>query len=516
MKMRRSFRQLALLTLLMVIGLTASAQAAFTPFVGAPFITNSASPGDDWYGNKALNLGFGSVGFAGTFPWYNEFDTISTTYKGDSPVLYPLSMVSGYHNATQYGRALAVSNVVRGIILQQAQAKTKKETGDPMLGKSPASLSFWQWIKMGEMALRTYSKVASIVNAISAGDVTINVWKLIPKISVLNEDDPSAPVLVMGLVPASQGAIAMAKQIVNVNDPRYYLGNHVKFDELQNLVPSLAVKPSFYGAYAHMATSDPTSRNVQMVENISRNVHELRTSLSMLNRQMAGRSHTLADIKRSRFSTAMSRQIGDKVIAQSTQVWDGIFQDAKAHSKFYGPEFSANLTALGAAVNGLKAVEAKEINRAVETKVADTWRAKALASEIGNVTVALETDEYQTGVKLVQDMITTYASETGNHGVFDSEKVQLGVAVADASVNKLIADEIRALRQIYGMRIQREATDKLARYIVPAQQEIQMAGYRLARLNRQLANLERGQAAATLFLKPDDIARIATRLDIRP
>ena len=457
----------------------------------------------------------GAIGFTGTYPWYNTADTMPMTIQGDSPVLYPLSMTSGYHNATQYGRALAVSNVVRGIILQQAQAKTKKETGDPLLGKGPASLSFWQWIKMGEMALKTYSKVASIVNAINAGDVTINVWKLIPKISVLNEDDPTAPILVMGLVPASQGAIAMAKQLVQVNDPRFYLGNLVKYNDLQTLVPSLAVKPSFYGAYAHMATGDPTSRNVQMVSSISRNVHELRTAMSMLNRRMAGRAHTLADIKRSRFSSAYSKQMGDQVIAQSGQVWDGIYQDAKAASRFYGPQFSANIAALAGPMNGLKSIEAKEINRAVETKVADTWRAKAIAGELGNVTVALETDEYMQGVQLIQDMISEYATEDGNHGLFDADKIMLGVAVADASVNKLINDELRALRQIYGMRIQREATEKLSKYIAPAQDEIKMAAYRMNRLNRQLANLQAGQTADTAaFLKPGDIGRIVTRLDL--
>lgn len=513
-------RTLRLAVLLIAIGASSLwGQVSFTPFVGMPD-PSLATPGGanaTWYGNKALDSSASipiAVGFTGTYPWYNTADTMPMTIQGDSPVLYPLSMTSGYHNATQYGRALAVSNVVRGIILQQAQAKTKKETGDPLLGKGPASLSFWQWIKMGEMAMKTYSKVASIVNAIRAGDVTINVWKLIPKISVLNEDDPAAPILVMGLVPASQGAIALAKQIVQVNDPRFYLGNLVKYNDLQTLVPSLAVKPSFYGAYAHMQTSDPTSRNVQMVSGISRNVHELRTAMSMLNREMVGRSHTLADIKRSRFSSAYARQMGDQLIAHSAQTWDSIYQDAKAASRFYGPQFAANVAALANTVNQLKSVEAKEINRAVETKVADTWRAKAIAGEIGNVTVALETDEYMQGIQLIQDMISEYATEDGNHGLFDSDKIMLGVAVADASVNKLINDELRALRQLYGMRIQREATEKLSTYIAPSQDEIKNAAFRMNRLNRQLANLQSGQTADTAFLKPTDISRIVTRMDL--
>lgn len=502
--------------ILLILWVQLHAQAYFTPWVGVPdpSLGTPSGPTAVWYGTRALATGNFSVGFQGTLPWYNVNDWPATTMQMDSPAFYPLSMTSGYHNATEYSRALLISNGIRYWALLQARAKNKKEGADPLLGKGPASLSFWQWLKVGEMALKTYGKVASIVKAINAGTVTIDVWKLIPKISVLDEGDPSSPLLVIGLVPSDQGVVALTKQLLQVNDPRYYLGNLVKFDDLNRLVPSLAVKPSFYGAWAHLATSDPTSRNVQMVEKITRNVHDLRISLSMLNRQMVGQSHTLDDIKRSRFSTAMARQMGDQLQAQSAQLWDGVYQDARAASRFYGPGFSGSVNKLGSAFEGLKAAERAEIERLTTTKAADTWRAKAVSGDLTNITVPLETDEYLQGVKHVQDMVQVFASDFSNFGGYDSDQIMLGLATADAWTNKLINDECRALRQIYAMRVERTANKRLAPYIAASNEEIQDATHRLQRLERQLADMQKTQQASTTFLKAGDIARIIARMDV--
>jgi len=519
MRLGSPLRSLLLAAILLVGGRSIFAQAAFTPFFGIPVPGPSASIGAAWYGNTALNTGVGGGGlqFLGTTPWYSVFDTMSSTTRADSPTLYPLSVDSGYHNARQYGRALFVANAVRSMNLQQQQAKNTKETADPLLGKGPASLSFWQWVKMGEMSLKTYGKIASIVKALQAGDVTLNVWKLLPKISVFNEDNPNYPVLIMGLVPSNQGVIALAKQITNFNDPRYYLGNLVSFNELQTLVPSLAVKPSFYGAFAHLNTADPASRNNEMVTKITKNFHEMRIALSMLNRNMAGSNHTLNDIQRSRFSSAMAGKMGDLLQTTGSQQWDDLLANSKVGAKMFGPNFAAEVNGLNSNFASMKQAEAKMIKNAVETKAADTWQAKRVAGNLANVMVPLETDEYMQGVKQVEDMVKTYAAEPdalAQFTEFDDQQVLLGLAVTDAWVNKMIHDEIRALRQIYAMQIEREASQKLAKYIVPANAEIQSAARRLTRLQNHLTAMQSSQSVYATFLGAGDIARIVNRMDI--
>jgi hypothetical protein len=129
----------------------------------------------------------------------------------------------------------------------------------------------------------------------------------------------------------------------------------------------------------------------------------------------------------------------------------------------------------------------------------------------------LETDEYAQGAMLVHDMVNTYASDSNydiTHGIFQHENILLGLAVADAWTNKLIHDELKALRQIYAMSVTREATHRLAPYVAQSFDEIQTASRRLTRLQNTLTALQQSKASASTFFTGDDVSRVAIRMDM--
>lgn len=517
-----------LLTILVLFPVSgAMAQTATIPWGPFPVfygINDPPTPGDSWYGNTvgqdaSLGLSIIILYFhnSETYPWYNGTyggggSVSQFGVKAPSPAIYPLSTDNSWHNANVYVRSLVSSNALRFTNAELAQAKNKKEGADPLLGKSPGSMSFWQWLKLGEMSLQLYGKTASVVRALRSGTVNIDVWKLVPKIAVFNEDDPAAPALVMGLVPSEKGAIKLATDLTNFSDPRFSLGHLVKYDELNTLVPSLAVKPSFYGAYAHLATGDKEARSMMLVSKIATNFHELRLGLSALNRRMMGHARSEADIERSRFSSAWADQMRKKLETEAL-TWDYVFSEAAQGSRYFGPSFNSEINGMSRDYTSMKVAEINAIQNAVEVKAGDTWKAKRLAGNISNVTAMLETHEYLEGAKKVETMINKYASKSGTHGQYDDQKIQVGLAVTDAWTNKLIHDELRALRQIYAMQVQREGVEKLAPYVAISQGEISNAARRVGRLQGYLTQLQSAQKSDTAFFQPSDLARVITRMD---
>lgn len=116
-------------------------------------------------------------------------------------------------------------------------------------------------------------------------------------------------------------------------------------------------------------------------------------------------------------------------------------------------------------------------------------------------------------------MINKFASESdpsmlsdGTHGATPL----LGLAVADAWVNKLIHDELHGLRALYAMNIVREGTEKLAPYLAQSYGEIGAASRRLSRLQNTLVTLQEGQSVPPgAFFKGDDISRVAERMAVQ-
>lgn len=484
-------------------------------------VTTMPTPADPWYGKTTgAYMYFRQLG---THPLYEPGSVTPTGMKSASPAMYPLSTTSSYHNAMTYQFALLVANGVRAANNTQANAKNVKDGADPLVGKGPASLSFWQWLRLGQMGLQVYGKTSAIVKALKSGNVVIDLWKLVPKIAVMSEDDPSAPALVMGLVPYSSSSVAEAERIAKFSDPKWARGM-VRFDEMANLVPSLAVKPSFYGPMAHWAPKNAvinqafrTGRNNSIAQGIMANIHELRTGLSLLNRQMMGRAHGLGDIARTRFSTAYAARMAAELEARA-DFWDDAFAEISAGARMFGPEFAGQVSTLRGPMTSMLNAERRQLDISVQAKAADTWRAKALAASIANIMLPIETDEYAAGAQQVQDMINKYASDSdpSMRAANNHEHILLGLAVADAWVNRLIHDEIKALRQLYSMNVVRDGTEKLAPYLAQSYSEIDAASRRLTRLQNTLTTLQEGQTVPPgSFFRGDDISRVAERMAVQ-
>lgn len=487
------------------------AQAAKQVFTGPTVpLGESIGPGMNWYGVSATVLGV-SMKDPGTHPFYAPTIWPGSSDLIPSPTLYPLTS-DAYNNAFEYGRAMVVANGIRMANVLNQKATDTKESVDPLLGKT-TGLSFWQWVKVGQYALQTYAKAAAIVRALHSGTVNINIWKLIPKVNVIDENSPGAPLIQLGLVPSDQGVIAMAKSVTMVNDPRFYGGNLVNFDEITNLVPSLAVTPSFYGAIAHMDQTSPADQQQKLLlAAVTKNFHEMRVGLSMIARGVMGTSETEADIKRSRFSTAYAAQLGDQMKASSTAYYADLASELKRGATLMSPDLGVQASQLAGRLNQVASSEGNTIDNLVQVKAANTWQAKRIAGDMDNVTVPLETDAYMKMAKNVDDLIRQYASTDATPGVSDDKKMQLGLAVADAWTNKLIFDEMRAIRQIYAARVEQEGIEKLAPIIGQSQDELEMAKRKLKQLQMLVADMSGGDPTAHTFFTGDDVARVATKM----
>jgi len=435
-------------------------------------------------------------------PWTKFEDQIPTIPASTVIPGLDLSEYSSYHNGVVYGKATIASNVARAILWRSNQGASTKSV-DPLTGKSLTSLSFWDWVKMGELSLKLYGQVRSLMRAIKSGGVTIDAWKLMPKLAVISEDDPASPVLYLGIAPASEGAYAIAKDLTDWSDPRYRLSSKADFSNIKGLVPSLAVKPSFFGALAHYMKNDLTGQVVSA--RLSRNMHELMVSMSMLRMGLAGGPPDPAK----RFTVVRAKEAVD-ALQREDQSWKELAGELSRGVAITGNTAAANAwkASLNQALNGLAKMQEMYLQDIVARKSADTWAARALGAEMDNMTLPLETDDYMAMIDTIEELVEQGASAKGVPEDGKELLAQVRTEAADTGVNRLIRDEMRAIRQLYGMKARRELVDKMAPSIAMGLKNLDEGADRLNQLELQLRRLSEGQKAASYVLKPSDVKKL--------
>jgi len=415
--------------------------------------------------------------------------------------MYALTDNKAYNNAWQYGMATAVGNSSR-LALYKSNVGSSKKMADTFTGKSPASLSCWEWIKFGEISLKIYGKARALMDAIQSGTVTINAWRMMPKLAVFNENDPATPALMLGVVPASEGAIAIAKQLTDWSDPRYRLNSKADFSNIKGLVPSLAVKPSFFGAVAHYMKNDMTGQVV--MARLHRNFHELMTSLSILQAGLAGGPEDPAK----RFTVSSATE-GAQVLMANDDSWLQLADEMTRSAAIWSPtEATALRQSMRGTFGNLQKLEQQNLKDAISRKSADTWAASALATEMDNMTLPLETDDYMTMVSQIETMVEGAASNKVMVGDRDGLLAKLRLEGADAAVNRLMRDEMRAIRQIYGMKARKELVDKMAPSIAQGLKNLREGAEKLGRLQNELDRIQAGQQAAKTVLGADKVKNL--------
>lgn len=465
----------------------------------------------NWYGDTlVIPLLFIQIpiNIPGTRPWYKSGDWIP--YPAAGPPGFALSETSSYHNAYMYGASLTMSNGVRASNLLLAKAEAKKEGLAPLTGKGPASLSFWEWVKLGEMGLKTWGKVHNIILALKSGRLEIDAYKLMPKLGVINEDDPSAPMLVMGLAPSSQSAFRVAKDLANFSDPRFYLGNKINFNELKTLVPSVGVKPSFFQALAHYEKNDAT--NGLMMQRLHQNFHEVRTALGMIQNGLAGTAKTKEQAIMNRLSPSSVNATLVDLMARRDSYWLEALNETKRGLNLISPQLGAEFYSNAAgAWRAAGRAETAMLDDMSKRRTANIWGAKQAAAAMTNAVAPLETEEYMDAVGKLDDMIKEYVSSAASINLGDEQKVSLALDVADAWVNRLVRDELRAMRQLYAMQAKRMEREVLAPQVAQTFNELQQASERLQRMQKTLYTLQKGQQAATQLWSAGDIGRMAEK-----
>ncbi len=458
-----------------------------------------------WYQPRIYLIPEITIPIPGTRPtskWSTDYYYIPAASKAP---WQSLTENASYHNAVEYGKSVAWSNVLRSTVLVQEKATNKKLLG-PLTGKAPSSLSFWEWLEVGDQSLKLYGRYRNMVLALKSGDITIDLWKLAPKIGVINENDSSDPLLTLSVMPASDGALLNIKQLTDFSDPRYRLENKVQLSNLKGLVPSLAVKPSFYGALAHYMKDDQTGRVVMY--RLQRNMHELMTSLSMLKRQVAGYGDN--DTRGRRWTVATQRDEVRQLTQESIDFWnDAVSEIGRGMREIIGPSESASwVSANRAAFNAIAKLEQRTMEDGVERRGADVWAAQALAADMNNITLPLENEDYLKWIKDVEDMMATSASSSADVVMGEEQLTELRLEATDAAVNKMIRDELRAIRQIYSLKAKREFADKLAPSIAKGLLNVREASERLDGLRKRLQLLQGAQQAESQVLSPGQIGKL--------
>lgn len=494
-RVRRALRACGLVAATLLL-----ASASAVPARAQPIQFADPSNGTyGWYGTTVGMLLF-NFEIPGTLPaskWYTDYQSAPAPgrYEGQG-----LSQSAAFHNAYAYGDDLFLSNISRTFLWQQYVGGTVKE-GGPFTGRAVSSLRFWEWVEIGQQALKTYGKIRSIMIALKSGHIEINAWRLMPKIGAFDEDDPDAPALVLSIVPASEGPLAMLREMTNWSDPRYRLKNKVNLSNLKGLVPSLAVKPSFFGALAQM----PGASGDKVMTAMGRNMHELRTSLSMLKRGVAGGAES--PYKRWNAVTRAEGLTDLLKVQQST--WGDITNTVASGIALVDPVAAGSWAGSARiAMGDVSRLQQALVRDQLARRGVDDWAARAVDAEMNSMVYGLESQDYMEFIDNVEEMIETGASSKVHVAPGEEALAELRIEAADAAVNKLIRDELRAIRQLYAMKARRELDERLAPNIALGLNALKEATNRLALLNQRLTSLQRGQSATRKVLTPQAASKI--------
>lgn len=528
------------------------------------------SPDMMWYGNSTgvkIYYPYSEFGIAWgmTQPSFRNDELFP---EGDLPAPgppgLPLSDVASWHNMVSYVAAMGEGNLLKTRILELAKAKNKKNGADPLVGKGPASLSFWQWVKMGQAALETYSKIRNIQRALMSGRLEINVWKLAPKMAFINESDEHNGVIFLALAPTNKWSLANVTSIFNANSLK---GFRIT-GELKDLVPSLATKPSFFDAVAHVSrinlnpgdvVEDATSQgnNALMAKRIHFNFHEVMVSLGQIQRMVAGmggeemdgpdhRAGVLEATAKQRGSPAyIAREVG-RILNARQDAFTQAASEVKRGMKLLSPGSEADFDAYKVEFINADRMMRRTLEDVTQRRSMDWWGAKQASGTLSNIVMPLETAEYLEQAKKIEDMIRFYLSDEGltkqipvsvhqdgkwidhytidengnavdNNGNVqateklnqqgDADKLNLALSVTDAWVNRLVRDEMRALRQIYTATAQMEGQRRLAPHVAKTMANLQEGAKRLEKLQKRLANAEATRADMNKYISNETFRR---------
>jgi hypothetical protein len=474
-------------------------------FYGATVVVNTV-----FFGEYAFNI-------PGTMP-YHKFEDWEPMSPGVSkgPPGFSLSDNASYNNAWQYWISTVLVNAALTAVNTGELADIQKNAG-PLTGKSVTSFNFWQWVRMGQASLQVYGKLKGLYMALKSGELTIDIWKMLPKIAIDNENDPTAPMLMMSIVPTSQSIMGDIRKLTDFTDYRYRIGTFSdrlsKFTS--NMGLSFGTRPGIYAITARLFGPDDPDNGWAQIYALQRSFHSTMTALDMIKRKSAGLGPASDDeLKRRRGNSEFYEQ-GTKALAdQYRNRAGGPYSDAAVDELRRGMRYLKGDTAELAqwAIQAAKVykstldLENQAMNDRIQTAFSERYKAAAGGAALNNISIPLETESYIKSIKLVEDLIRKYAGQEFNSNTFpgDEQTIGLGIETADAWINRMIRDEVRAMRQIYGIGAKIEMEQGISPFIAQAGKELQKADSRLRDIEGQVNRMENGQWAYDMFYSGSD------------
>jgi hypothetical protein len=409
-----------------------------------------------------------------------------------------LTETSAYNNAWQYSIAVMLGNVVRTEVMLMAKAEAKKEGGGPLTGKGPASMSFWQWVKLGQMGLDTWAKIHNIVMTLKSGKLEIDLYKLMPKLGAYNKADPSQPVIMLSLVPKDKSTFALMKGIADFNDPRFYLGNKIQIGTVKDYVPSLGVDgmvQNWLSLVSEMDGNDEMQRAYNAMTALMFNFNQVMRSMSVMKNWLAGASKDREQATMNRMSPRSINQTLQELTGARNSYWENMAKELKHGLMLISPDLAEyGDSSVAASKAAAQAVE-KMMEAMADRRTVGITAAKQVYAAILNITVPLSVPEYYKNVDKVNDIIRKHMSEESSRLTTGDEKTHdTAINIADAWINKFIRDELRAIRQIYALSAKRQERELLGPKLAGIQGELDAGAAELKRLERKVAELEIGLA----------------------
>jgi hypothetical protein len=296
----------------------------------------------------------------------------------------------------------------------------------------------------------------------------------------------------------------MIREMTDWSDPRYRLSHKANFSNLKGLVPSLAVKPSFFGAVAHMQAQDP---GVNVMTKLQRNFHELRTSLSMIQRGVAGGP---ANPYKRWNAVTRAQGLADLVAIQS-DTWKDIGSTVARGVALVDQKSASAWSASNNTVYAsLGRMQQASVRDQLARSSVDNFAANSISAEMNNMVFPLESQEYMEYIDNVEAMIEDGASSDFTVAPGEEYLAELRTDAADAAVNRLIRDELRAIRQLYAVKARRELTDRLAPNVALGLSALKEGADRLQYMERTLTRLQQSQKAVSTTLSAQQAGKLLT------
>jgi hypothetical protein len=431
----------------------------------------------------------------GYVKWYTPIPPRLEDSRSDpnylSPPGYNLGTTTYRQGAFQYPTAIGAHVGVMKNLLG-AMADQRMKTNAPVTGRGVTSWGFQQWVAYSLESYEAFLRVKKIYDALKAGQLTLNLYELAPKIALQQVEGsglPTGSITTLSLVPASQSEWHRIKALTDFSSPEYRFSNKVNLSELSALKVNVNVKPGVF-----MRTFGDSANTDTALWNQAKNGFEMMVALSQLKRGVVGTPVSNGgDHRMSRFTPATLGEKTEELVNLHARLQEEESSEIATVLQGLNPEAARDFRRSSAAVYAAERRAAVNALRGLSERYARAfYKARDVMNEMNNHVQTLESPDYLRFAGETDAALEKYTTKEGTAdlGADDALQGQLGVDGTIARYDKLINDELAAIRKIVAIRARRQVVQDYAPYLGKTEGNINEAVDRLAQIQARNAAMD--------------------------